>query len=153
MPYYETVLIARQDVSASHVEQMADEFSEILTQDGATISRREYWGLRNLAFRIRKNRKGHYVLLNYDAKSGAVAEMERVMRFHDDVLRYLTVRAEDLPEEPSIVMQRREERGRGGRDRDHRGDRDRGDRDRGDRGDRPRRDKPEGPRSENEGAA
>lgn len=137
MANYETVLIARQDVSSSHVEQMTDQFSEILTNDGANISRREYWGLRNLAFKIKKNRKGHYMLLNFDAPPSAVAEMERVMRYHDDVLRYMTVRTEDLPEEPSIVMQRREERGRGGRDRD-RGDKG----DRGDRGDRgPRRDR------------
>ncbi|MCR9220831.1 MAG: 30S ribosomal protein S6 [Alphaproteobacteria bacterium] len=138
MPNYEVVLIARQDVSASQVESITDEIKAHITGDGGTIARHEYWGLRNLAYRIKKNRKGHYVLLNIDAKPETLAEMERRMRLHDDILRYLTVRTEDLPEEPSIVMQRREERGRGDRDRDR--DRDRGPRggrgDRGDRGDR-----------------
>ncbi len=143
MPNYEVVLIARQDVSASQVETITDEIKNQITGDGGSISRHEYWGLRNLAYRIKKNRKGHYVLLNFDAKPETVQETERKMRLHDDILRYLTTRTEDLPEEPSIVMQRREERGRGDRgDRGGRGgdrDRDRGPRgDRGDRGDRDR---------------
>lgn len=144
MAYYETVLIARQDVSATQVESIGDMAQEILTEDGGKISRREYWGLRSLAYRIKKNRKGHYILMNYEAKSEAVQEMERRLSLHDDVLRYMTVRADDLPEEPSVVMSRRDERdrdrgGRGGRDRD-RGDRGpRGD-DRGPRSDRTPRD-------------
>ena len=137
MAFYETVLIARQDVSSAQVDGIVDMAQEILTEDGGKISRREYWGLRSLAFRIKKNRKGHYVLLNFDAKADAVAEMERRFRLHDDVLRYMTVRTETLPEEPSVVLARRDERDRG--DRGGRGERgDRGDRG-GDRG--PRRDR------------
>lgn len=140
MANYETVLIARQDVSAAQVESITDMAQEILTEDGGRVARREYWGLRGLAYRIKKNRKGHYVLLNYEAKAEAVHEMERRMRLHDDVLRYMTVRTEDLPEEPSVVLARRDERDRDrggrGRDRDDRGPRS----DRGPRGDRPQRD-------------
>lgn len=127
MPNYELVLIARQDVSANHVETITDEIKGEITGAEGSISRHEYWGLRNLAYRIKKNRKGHYVLLNFQAAPDAVQEMERKMRLHDDILRFMTTRTDDLPEEASIVMQRREERGRG----------DRGDRgDRGPRGDR-----------------
>ena len=140
MAFYETVLIARQDVSSAQVDGIVEMAQEILTEDGGKIARREYWGLRSLAFRIKKNRKGHYVLLNFDAKADAVAEMERRFRLHDDVLRYMTVRTETLPEEPSVVLARRDERDRGDRgDRGGRGERgDRGDRG-GDRG--PRRDR------------
>lgn len=123
MAFYETVLIARQDVSATQAESLADHFSGFLTAEGGKISRREYWGLRNLAYRIKKNRKGHYFLLNFDAPASAVAEMERNMRLSDDVLRYMTVRAADLPEDASVVLQRREDKGRGrgrGEDRDNR---------------------------------
>lgn len=117
MPNYETVLIARQDVSATQVESLADQFEGFLTAEGGEIARREYWGLRNLAYRIKKNRKGHYVLLNFSAPASAVHEMERNMRLSDDVLRFMTVRTEELPEGASIVMQRKDERGgpRGGR--------------------------------------
>ncbi|HAE02313.1 MAG TPA: 30S ribosomal protein S6, partial [Rhodospirillaceae bacterium] len=104
MAHYETVLIARQDVSAAQVETIADMAQEILTEAGGSIARREYWGLRSLAFRMNKNRKGHYVLMNYDVGSDAVVEMERRLRLHDDVLRFMTVRTEDLPTEPSVVL-------------------------------------------------
>lgn len=134
MPNYELVLIARQDVSASQVETITDEIKNEITGAEGTISRHEYWGLRNLSYRIKKNRKGHYVLLNFEAKPDVVTEMERKMRLHDDILRFLTTRTEDLPEDASIVMQRREERGRG--DRGDRGDRGPRGGDRGDRGDR-----------------
>lgn len=147
MANYETVFIARQDVSASQVETLADGYAEHITSNEGTIARREYWGLRNLAYRIRKNRKGHYVMFNYSASPDVVAEMERTMRLSEDVLRYLTTRTEDLPEEPSVVMQRREERGRGDRGGD-RGDRG------GDRGGerRPRRDRDSGGYDRDEGA-
>lgn len=140
MPLYECVFIARQDISAEQAEALAGEFSNIITGQGGQVPKKEYWGLRNLAFKIKKNRKGHYTLLNIDAAPPAVHEMERQMRLHEDVLRLLTVRVDALEEGPSAVMQRgRDERPhREGRDRD-RGDRDRGDRDR-DRGPRPRRD-------------
>ncbi|EKV30159.1 SSU ribosomal protein S6p [Caenispirillum salinarum AK4] len=144
MPLYETVLIARQDISASQVEQLADELANILGQGGGSVSKKEYWGLRNLSYRIKKNRKGHYVLLNVDAPAPAVHEMERLMRLNEDILRHMVVRVEELEEGPSAILQTRNERGdrdrgpRGGRGRD-RGERgDRGDRggDRGDRGER-----------------
>ena len=125
MPFYENVFIARQDISAAQVEALADGFAAIVAEHGGKVTKREYWGLRNLSYRIKKNRKGHYVLFNLDAPPAAVNELERNMRINEDVLRYLTVRVEALEEGPSAVMQNR-----------GRGDRDRGDRDRGDRGER-----------------
>lgn len=149
MALYECVLIARQDISATQVEGLVDQFAGIVEANGGRIAKKEMWGLRTLAYRIKKNRKGHYALLNLDAPAPAVAEMERNMRINEDVLRYLTVRVDELEEGPSVVLQardRREERGgrfgRGG----PRGDRGgpRGDRgDRGDRGGRDRGDRPE----------
>jgi small subunit ribosomal protein S6 len=136
MAFYESVLIARQDISAAQVDTLVEEFKNLLQGNGGQVTKTEYWGLRNLSYRIKKNRKGHYVLLNLEAPSAAVQEFERNMRLHEDVLRYLTVRVDALEEGPSIVMQSRS-RDRDGRfrdrDRGHRGDRDRGDRDRGDR--------------------
>jgi len=131
MNFYETVIILRQDMQTAQAEVLVDKLQEHLTSAGGRITRREYWGLRNFAYRIRKNRKGHYTLLNYQAPHEAVQEMERNMRISEEVLRYLTLRTETLPEEPSVVMRRREERG-GPRDRGDRGDRG----ERGDRGDR-----------------
>lgn len=144
MAFYETVLIARQDVTSTQVDAIVDMAQEILTTDGGKISRREYWGLRSIAFRIKKNRKGHYVLINYDAPSAAVQEMERRLRLHEDVLRYQTVRTETLPEEASVFLARRDERDRGDRpdrggDRGPRGGRE-GRSDYGDRGPRGGRD-------------
>ncbi len=124
MPMYECVFIARQDIAAPQVEALTDTFSGILTERGGQVSKREYWGLRNIAYRIKKNRKGHYVLMNVDAPSDAVKEMERLMSINEDVIRYLTVRVEELEEGPSAVMQsksqrderpRREDRGGYGR--------------------------------------
>jgi len=133
MPFYENVFIARQDISAAQVEALADTFTGIVTAQGGQVTKREYWGLRNLAYRIKKNRKGHYILFNLDAPPPAVNELERNMRINEDVLRYITVRVEALEEGPSAVMQNR---GRGEeRDRDR--DRDRGGR-RGGYGDRDR---------------
>ncbi len=134
MPYYENVFIARQDISAAQVDTLADTFSEFVTGAGGQIHRREYWGLKSLQYRIKKNRKGHYVLMNIEAPSEAMQEMERQMRLNEDVLRHMTIRTEEIPEGPSVVMQ-----GRGGRD-DDRPRRD---------GDRPRRDD-DRPRRESE---
>ncbi len=117
MPLYECVLIARQDISSSQAEGLVGQFSGIIEQSGGRVAKTEMWGLRNLAYRIKKNRKGHYALLNIDAPSAAVQEMERNMRISEDVIRYLTVRVNKLEEGPSVVMQARhsrEERGRGG---------------------------------------
>ena len=117
MPLYESVFIARQDISAGQVDTLADEMEKLISDNGGSVARREYWGLRNLAYRIRKNRKGHYVLMNIDAPHPAVAEMERQMRLHDDVVRFMTLRVDALDEAPSVMMQAKEERGRGRRDR------------------------------------
>ncbi|OUS18410.1 30S ribosomal protein S6 [Rhodospirillales bacterium 47_12_T64] len=129
MAFYECVYIARQDISSSQVDTLTEQFSTIITENGGTVGKTEYWGLRNMAYRVKKNRKGHYVLLNLDAPSAAVQEMERVMRLNDDVLRTLTIKVDALEEEPSAVMQNRGSRderggrgGRGGRD-DRGGDR------------------------------
>ncbi len=117
MALYECVFIARQDVSSTHVEALTDQFAEIITENDGQVTKREMWGLRSLAYRIKKNRKGHYVLLNIDAPSSALVEMERKMRIHEDVLRYLSLRLDAHEEGPSIVMQARQGRSeRGGRD-------------------------------------
>ncbi len=121
MPYYESVFIVRQDVPATQVEALATQFADIIRKDGGTVAKTEQWGLRTLAYRIKKNRKGHYVLFNIDAPPAAIDEMERNMRLHEDVLRFLTVRVEELESGPSAMM-RRDERGDGERGHD-RGDR------------------------------
>ena len=103
MPYYECVFITRQDISAPQVEAIADHFTKVVEEGGGTIAKREYWGLRSLSYRIRKNRKGHYMLLNIDAAAPAVHEMERQMGLNEDVIRHLTVRVDELQEGPSAM--------------------------------------------------
>jgi len=122
MPFYENVFVVRQDVAASQVESLTEQYENLVKENGGTVAKKEFWGLRGLAYRIRKNRKAHFVLLNLDCPPAAVKELERNMRINEDVLRYLTVRVEKLEEGPSAMMQKRD-------DRD----------DRGPRGDRPRR--------------
>jgi small subunit ribosomal protein S6 len=117
MAFYECVFIARQDVSGTQVEGLIETLAGLIAEQGGQVTKREYWGLKNLAYRIRKNRKGHYALLNIDAPAAAVQEMERTMKINEDVLRFLTVRVESLEEGPSVAMQGRnrgEERGRRG---------------------------------------
>ena len=123
MPTYEHVFIARQDVSSQHVDTLLETFKDVITEGGGQVGKTEYWGLRNLAYRIRKNRKGHYVLMNIDAPHPAVAEMERQMRLHEDILRFMTLRTKEMDETPSAMMQAREERSRGRRERPDRPDR------------------------------
>jgi small subunit ribosomal protein S6 len=124
MALYEHIFLARQDVSAQQVEELTNALTEVLVAGGGKVTKNEYWGLKSLSYRIRKNRKAHYSLLNIDAPSAAVAEMERQMRINEDILRFMTVRVDELEEGPSAMMQKR--------DRD---DTDRGGRpDRGDRG-------------------
>ena len=116
MPLYESVFIARQDVSSAQAEQLAADFSEIITNMGGEIKKTEFWGLRSLAYKIKKNRKGHYVLLHIDAPTEAITEMERLMRLNEDVLRYISLRLEEIPEGPSaIVLAKTERTERGGR--------------------------------------
>jgi small subunit ribosomal protein S6 len=118
MPYYESVFIARQDISSAQVDTLADSFTSLIQEGGGQVTKKENWGLRNLTYRIKKNRKGHYVLLNIDSPSAAVLEMERNMRINEDVIRYLTVRVDELESEESIVLRSRGARdsGRGGSD-------------------------------------
>ena len=134
MPAYEHVFLARQDLATAQVEAMTETFKRIVTDGKGAVTKDEYWGLRTLAYRIKKNRKAHYVLFNIDAPAPAVAELERQVALNEDILRYMTVKVDEHETEPSAMMRRNESRER---DRDSRGgDRDRGDR--GDRGDRPR---------------
>ncbi len=134
MPLYESVFIARQDISSAQAEALVETFADIITNSGGTVSKKESWGLRNLTYRIKKNRKGHYALLNIDAPPAAINEMERNMRLSEDVLRYLTVRVEELEEGPSAILKTRDDRGgRGGRGRRDDGPR---------HGDRPRHETP-----------
>lgn len=120
MTYYENIFIARQDISAAQVDALADTFSEVVTGAGGQIHRREYWGLKSLQYRIKKNRKGHYVLLNIEAPSDVMQEMERQMRLNEDVLRHMTIRTEEIPEGPSVMMQGRGDRERASRNGDDR---------------------------------
>ena len=137
MALYENVFIARQDVPATQVETLTNQFAELVAAQGGTVSKKEYWGLRSLAFRIKKNRKGHYTLLNIDAPSAAVKELERTMSINEDILRFITVRVDALEEGPSAIMLRTAEKSdRPGGDRG--GDRDRGWGDRPPRRERPR---------------
>ncbi|MEM7442296.1 MAG: 30S ribosomal protein S6 [Pseudomonadota bacterium] len=124
MALYECVFIARQDVASAQVEALTEAFTEIITENGGSVAKTEYWGLKTLAYRIKKNRKGHYTLMNIDAPFEAVSEMERQMRLHDDVLRQLVLRVDAHEEGPSAMMQSRSS-GRDGRD-GRRGDRDGG---------------------------
>ncbi len=110
MRMYESVFIARQDISTTQVESMADEFAGIITSAGGSIQKREYWGLRSLAYRIKKNRKGHYVMFNLETGPDALREYERVMGLNEDVLRFLNIRIEEFEEGPSIIMQNKNER-------------------------------------------
>jgi len=135
MALYENVFIARQDVPTTQVEALTTQFSELVTGLGGTVSKKEYWGLRSLTYRIKKNRKGHYTLLNIDAPSAAIKELERTMSINEDIIRFLTVRVDELEEAPSAIMVRSAEKAdRPGGDRG--GDRDRG------WGERPRRERP-----------
>ena len=126
MPLYEHIYLARQDVSPQQVEEMTNNLTEVLTQGGGKVTKNEYWGLKSLSYRIKKNRKAHYSLLNIDAPAPAVAEMERQMRINEDILRFMTVRVDELEEGPSAMLQKR--------DRDD------------ERSDRPGGDRPRGPR-------
>lgn len=123
MSFYESIFIARQDISAAQVEALADGFTQLIQDNGGRVAKREYWGLRNLSYRIKKNRKGHYILFNIDGPAAAVNEMERTMRINEDVLRYLTVRVEALEEGPSAMMQARSRGDERDRDRGERGGR------------------------------
>jgi len=139
MPLYEHVFLARQDVSAQQVEELTAQFKGVIEGLGGKVSKSEYWGVKSLSFRMRKNRKAHFTLLNVDAPPAALTEVERQERLNEDVLRFMTIRVDELEEGPSAMMRKsdRDERG-------ERGERGFGRSDRGDRG--PRRDR--GPRED-----
>ena len=122
MPLYENVLIARQDVSTAQVEGLVETFQNVITENGGSIAKTEQWGLRTLAYKVNKNRKGHYVLMNIDAPAEAVHEMERQMRINEDILRYMTLRVDEHETEPSAILRNKgsedRPRGRGRFDRD-----------------------------------
>jgi len=122
MPLYEHVMIARQDLSNAQAEGLIEHFSAVISDNGGNILGTEYWGVKTMAYKINKNRKGHYMFLRTDAPSGAVQEMERLARLHDDVMRVLSIKVDTHEDGPSVQMQKRDERG-----------------ERGDRGDRPER--------------
>jgi small subunit ribosomal protein S6 len=135
VPYYESVFIARPDISAAQVEALTESLTAITSENGGSVTKNEYWGLKTLTYRIKKNRKGHYSLLNLDAPPAAIKELERNMLINEDILRFMTIRVDELEAEPSIMM-----RNKGARDdrprRDGRDDRPRRD-DRGRPDDKP----------------
>lgn len=134
MPLYEHVYLARQDVTAQQVDELTAQYKGVIEQMGGKITKTEYWGVKSLAYRIRKNRKAHLTLLNIDAPPAALAEVERQMRLSEDVLRYLTVRVEAHEEGPSAMMRKSDR------------DRDRDDR----RGERRREREPRPPRDDSD---
>jgi len=111
MPLYEHVMIARQDLSNTQAESLIEHFGTVLADNGGKLLENEYWGVKTMAYKINKNRKGHYALLRTDAPAPAILEMERLMRLHEDVMRVLTIKVDAHQEGPSVQMQKREERG------------------------------------------
>ena len=118
MPYYESVYIARPDITAAQVEALTESMSAIIADGGGKVAQTEYWGLKSLAYRIKKNRKGHYTMMAIDAPPLAVKEFERNLRLNEDVLRLMTIRVEELHEEPSVMMNNKNSRD----ERNHRED-------------------------------
>ncbi len=131
MALYEHVFLARQDLAQAQVDALAEAATKIITDNQGKVMKTETWGLRSLAYRIAKNRKAHYVMLEIDAPAGVVAELERQTQINEDVIRFMTVKVDELEAGPSAMMRKQE------RDRERRGDREGGDR--GPRGDRPER--------------
>lgn len=120
MPLYEHVFLGRQDISTQQFEGLMDQYQSIIKDNGGSVEKTEYWGLKNLAYKIKKNRKAHFGLMNLDAPHEAIAEMERQMGISTDVIRFLTLRMDELEEGPSAMMKRgdRDDRRGGRRDRD-----------------------------------
>jgi len=107
MPLYETVLIARSEITQAQADAVADAATAQIEADGGAVKKREYWGLRSLAYRIKKNRKGHYLLLGIEIEAPALTEMERQLRLNEDVLRFMTIRVDEIDEAPSAVLARK----------------------------------------------
>lgn len=110
MPFYENVFIARQDLTPAKVKELADKFSAVIKENGGSVAKTEDWGLRDLAYKIQKNRKGYYTLLAIDAPATAVMEVERLMRLDENILRFLTVKVDALQEGPSAMLEVRHKR-------------------------------------------
>ena len=110
MALYESVIIGRQDLTPNQFEELIDEFIKIIESYKGVIKKRESWGLRNLAYKINKNRKGHYVLLNIDSSSDAIVEYERLMRLNEDIIRFLTIRISSVDEKSSPLMNNKSDR-------------------------------------------
>ncbi|MCA0373027.1 MAG: 30S ribosomal protein S6 [Proteobacteria bacterium] len=108
MPFYEHVLITRPDISPQQVDTLVEEVTNQINAAGGKVAKTEYWGLRNLAYRIKKHRKAHYSLLNIEVSAAAMTEVERQLKINEDVLRYLTIKVEELDNEPSVILARRE---------------------------------------------
>ncbi len=104
MSFYEHVFIARQDLAPAQVEELTDKYAGVIESMGGKVTKREDWGLRTLAYRIKKNRKGYYVLMNIDAPAEAVKEMERLIRIDEDILRHMTIKVDQLEEGPSVML-------------------------------------------------
>ena len=111
MPLYEHVMISRQDLSNTQAEGLIEHFGSVLADNEGKLVDSEYWGVKTMAYKINKNRKGHNAFLRTDAPATAIQEMERLMRLHDDVMRVLTIKVDAHEEGPSVQMQKREERG------------------------------------------
>ena len=110
MALYESVIIGRQDLTPSQFETIVNEFISVIESLKGTIQKQESWGLRNLAYKINKNRKGHYMLLNIDGPADAIVEYERLMRLHEDIIRFLTMRIKSVDEKPSPLMSNKNDR-------------------------------------------
>ena len=137
MALYEHVFLARQDLAQAQVDALAEAATKIVQDHNGKVIKTETWGLRSLAYRVAKNRKAHYVMLEIDAPGDTVAELERQTQINEDVIRYMTVKVDELEQGPTVMMRKQE------RDRERRGEREGGRGDRPDRGDRPRRDREE----------
>jgi len=111
MPLYEHVMIARQDLSTAQAESLIEHFGTVLSDNDGKLVEHEYWGVKTMAYKINKNRKGHYAFLKTDAPAAAVQEMERLMRLHDDVMRVMTIKVDAHEDGPSVQMQKRDDRG------------------------------------------
>lgn len=120
MPLYEHVMISRQDLSNTQAEGLIEHFGTVLTDNEGKLVDSEYWGIKTMAYKINKNRKGHYAFMRTDAPAAAIQEMERLMRLHDDVMRVLTIKVDAHEEGPSVQMQKREERSDRGERRERR---------------------------------
>ncbi|KPL67835.1 30S ribosomal protein S6 [Erythrobacter sp. SG61-1L] len=117
MPFYEHVFLARQDLSQAQVDTLAAGATEIVEQGNGKVTKTETWGLKNLAYKIDRNRKAHFVLLNIEAPGDVVAELERQARINEDIIRYMTVRVDELEEGPSVMMRKNERERRRSRER------------------------------------